>query len=212
MEWLTEDVIKIALAMLVGGLIGAEREYRDKAAGFRTIILICVGATLFTIFSLQIGANSNPTRIAANIVTGIGFLGAGTILQQRGRIAGLTTAAMIWLAAALGMGIGAGAYHLVGAASVAVLIVLWFFPTLERWIDNIRHVHIYEVTLSPEKAGKIEALDESLRAHSLRVVEHRRHKSADRIVCTWHAIGRPRNHDLWVAEVMRDPDIEALKY
>jgi len=77
MTMILEDVIKLLLAILIGGLIGAEREFRDKAAGFRTIIFICVGATLFTLFSLKLGGDEDPVRIAANIVSGVGFLGAG---------------------------------------------------------------------------------------------------------------------------------------
>ena len=90
MTILLEDVIKLLLAVLVGGVVGAEREFRDKAAGFGTIILICVGATLFSIFSLKLGSDRDPVRIAANIVSGVGFLGAGVILQAGGRILGIT--------------------------------------------------------------------------------------------------------------------------
>ncbi len=133
-----EDIIKLLLAVLVGGLIGAEREYRDKAAGFRTIILICVGATLFTIFSLRLGGGEDPVRIAANVVSGVGFLGAGAILRDAGRVMGLTTASTIWLAAALGMGIGGGHYLLSGVAALAVLIILWLFPRIEARIDTVR--------------------------------------------------------------------------
>jgi putative Mg2+ transporter-C (MgtC) family protein len=107
MDILTENVIKIGIAILIGGIIGAERESRDKAAGFRTIILITVGSALFTIFSASMDRGFTRTRMAANIVTGIGFLGAGAIVREHGRIGGLTTAATIWLSAALGMGIGA---------------------------------------------------------------------------------------------------------
>ncbi|HQN43268.1 MAG TPA: MgtC/SapB family protein, partial [Anaerolineaceae bacterium] len=92
-----EDLLKIVLAVLVGGLIGIEREYRDKAAGFRTLIFICVGAALFTILSVRLAGDKDPTRIAASIVTGVGFLGAGVILRDGGRVIGLTTAAAIWL-------------------------------------------------------------------------------------------------------------------
>jgi putative Mg2+ transporter-C (MgtC) family protein len=89
---LTENIIKIGFAVLIGGIIGAEREFRDKAAGFRTIILITVGSALFTIFSASMDPGFTRTRIAANIVTGIGFLGAGAIVREHGRIGGLTTA------------------------------------------------------------------------------------------------------------------------
>ncbi len=136
---LPEDVIKLLLAVLVGGLVGAEREFRDKAAGFRTIILICVGAALFTMFSLKLGGDMDPVRIAANIVSGVGFLGAGAIMRAGGRVLGITTASTIWLAAALGMGIGGGYYLLSGAAAGIILIVLWILPALERLIGNTRH-------------------------------------------------------------------------
>ena len=92
---ITNEMLKLGLAVLIGGVIGAEREFRDKAAGFRTIIFITIGATLFTIFSSILAGDKDPTRIAANIVTGIGFLGAGAIIREGGRVAGLTTAATI---------------------------------------------------------------------------------------------------------------------
>src|SRR5574338_1298647 len=124
MDTLTENLIKIGIAVLIGGLIGAEREFRDKAAGFRTMILITVGSALFTIFSMSMDPGFTRTRIAANIVTGIGFLGAGAIIREHGRIGGLTTAATIWLSAALGMGIGAGKLMLVLLATLAVIVIL----------------------------------------------------------------------------------------
>ena len=123
MSLLPEDIIKLLLAVLTGGLIGAEREFRDKAAGFRTIILICVGAALFTMFSLRLGGDKDPVRIAASVVSGVGFLGAGAILRSDGRIVGLTTASTIWLAAALGMGIGGGQYLISGLGAIVVLLV-----------------------------------------------------------------------------------------
>jgi len=140
---LVENILKLGMAVLVGGLVGAEREYQDKAAGFRTIILITVGSTLFTIFSLSMDPGFTQTRIAANIVTGIGFLGAGAIIREHGKIGGLTTAATIWLAAALGMGIGAGELKFVSASTGVVLVVLLVFPFIERRIDSsVNRAHI----------------------------------------------------------------------
>ena len=123
MELLIENIIKIGMAVLIGGIIGAEREFRDKAAGFRTIILITVGSALFTIFSMSMDPGFTRTRVAANIVTGIGFLGAGAIVREHGRIGGLTTAATIWLSAALGMGIGAGELIFVAVSTFIVINV-----------------------------------------------------------------------------------------
>ncbi|MBN1427379.1 MAG: MgtC/SapB family protein [Anaerolineae bacterium] len=205
-----EDLLKLGLAILVGGLIGAEREYHDKSAGFRTIIFICTGATLFTIFSIRLAGDSDPTRIAANIVSGVGFLGAGTILRDAGRVMGLTTAATIWLAAALGMGIGGGHYAFVGTATVAIMIVLWFFPSLERVIDNIRDHRAYEVVcpLAPEKFEEIEALFKSC---GLKVLSRKRLKSGDAMQCTWEVAGAPKNHTAVAEKLFAHPDIREFR-
>src|SRR3954470_24605244 len=127
-------LIKLLLVILVGGLIGAEREYRSKSAGFRTMILICLGSFLFTTFSKMVTVDS-PDRIASNIVTGIGFLGAGVIFKSDNRVNGITTAATIWAVAAMGMGIADGLYGLVGVATVIVLSALLLLEKLEAIID-----------------------------------------------------------------------------
>lgn len=205
-----EDLIKLGVAILVGGLIGAEREYHDKSAGFRTIIFICTGATLFTIFSIRLAGNSDPTRIAANSVSGIGFLGAGAILRDGGRVVGLTTAATIWLAAALGMGIGGGHYIFVGVATLGVLIVLWIFPGMERLIDNLRDHRTYHVVcpLIPEKFDEIEAL---IKACGLRIVSRKRLKSGDTMLCTWETIGTPKKHAAAAEKLFAHPDVREFR-
>src|SRR5215203_338064 len=119
-------LFRFFLVIIVGGLIGAEREYRSKSAGFRTMILICLGSFLFTTFSIHISGGTND-RIASNIVTGIGFLGAGVIFKSDNQIKGLTTAATIWATAALGMGIADGEYILVLVGTVIVLTSLFLF-------------------------------------------------------------------------------------
>lgn len=208
---LAEEVLKLLLAMLVGGLIGAEREFRDKSAGFRTILLITVGSTLFTIFSLDIGSETNPTRIAANIVTGIGFLGAGTILREGYRVTGLTTAATIWLAAALGMGIGAGRYALVFIATGLTLLVLGVFPSFERWLDRTRETVTYEVSL-PIGSPKRKTLHETLQSHGLQVYHEREIKIGDQALVTLRATGRPESHQRALESLFQDPDIIEVKY
>ena len=107
---LPEVALKLLTAVLVGGLIGIEREYSSKAAGFRSITLICIGSTLFTILSQHLGSNGNADRIAANIITGIGFIGAGVVFKDGFSVTGITTASSIWATAALGMAIGSGDY------------------------------------------------------------------------------------------------------
>ena len=159
MNMVAVDIFKLLLSVLIGALIGAEREYRDKTAGFRTIIFICVGATLFTILSFKIGGDNDP-RIAANIVSGIGFLGAGVILREKGRVVGLTTAAMIWLTAAVGMGIGAGKYTISCVAAVIIMAILWLFPSFENIIDRARETRFYEIVcgLKYDKAVELQNL------------------------------------------------------
>jgi len=121
------ELFSLILAVVLGGVIGAERETRGKWAGLRTNILICLGAAIFTIISRKIVAGEQDTvaRIAAQIVTGVGFLGAGAIIQDRGGVHGLTTAATIWLVASIGMACGAG-YHLLAVISTAIAVVVLF--------------------------------------------------------------------------------------
>src|SRR5262249_47177212 len=127
-------LVRGAFAVLCGGIIGIEREQRGKPAGFRTTILICLGSTLYMLtgellFSGQKLSGVDPTRIAAQVVTGIGFLGAGTIVHARGAVTGLTTAASIWVVAAIGLLIGAG---FPGLGLLTTLLVLAALEALRR--------------------------------------------------------------------------------
>ncbi len=207
---LPEDVLKLLLAILIGGLIGAEREFRDKVAGFRTNIFICVGATLFTIFSVRLGGDREPARIAANIVSGVGFLGAGAILRGRGRIVGLTTASTIWLTAGLGMGIGGGYYIIVITATVIVLIVLWLFPFLERLIDNLRHATAYEIICSLD-ACSAEEIHKLVKDSGLHLVDGKRAKSNEDMVLNWTIAGNPMNHEQLVDKLFAHPGVKSFK-
>ena len=112
MDTITAELLKVVLSVLAGALLGLEREIRRKPAGFRTLALICLGATVFTICSYKMGGLNNADRIAANIITGVGFIGAGVIFRHNVSVSGITTAATIWVAAAIGMLIGIGYYWL----------------------------------------------------------------------------------------------------
>jgi putative Mg2+ transporter-C (MgtC) family protein len=117
--------LKLLIAILTGGGIGLEREFRGKPAGLRTNILICVGSALLMDLSIRVaGPGGDPGRIAAQVVTGIGFIGAGTILHTRGTVSGLTSAATIWVVAAIGLTAGAGYHFEALAATATVMIVL----------------------------------------------------------------------------------------
>jgi putative Mg2+ transporter-C (MgtC) family protein len=125
---------RLIVAAVLGGLIGLEREYHGHPAGMRTHLLVSVGAATFTVLSIEAfkGPGTDPARIAAQIVTGIGFLGAGAILKDRGGIRGLTTAASLWAVSAVGMAAGAAAWGVAVAASLIVLVSLWPLHVLER--------------------------------------------------------------------------------
>lgn len=139
-----DDLTKLLVALLIGAIIGAEREYRTKSAGFRTVILITVGSTLFTIIS---NVMSNDARVASNIVTGIGFLGAGAIFKEGANIKGLTTATTIWISAAIGMAIGVGQYDFAFVAVGIVMVVLLGFSWLPHMIERINTEQMYKITI-----------------------------------------------------------------
>ena len=169
-----ENLGRLALAAALGGAIGFERELRDREAGFRTHMLVCIGSALFTIVSaygfrefLTSGdqvVRADPTRIAAQIVTGIGFLGAGAIIRQGVSIRGLTTAATLWVAAAIGMAAGAGYYAGAVLGTIVTLIALWplrrlAFPVFERLRPEERSM-IIELRPDTKAAQLLAALEE----------------------------------------------------
>ena len=133
----TDLLGRMFLAAALGAIIGLERELRQKEAGLRTNILITMGSALFTIMSIEIsGPDGDPGRIAAQIVTGIGFLGGGAILHTKGAIQGLTTAASIWMNAAIGVAAGAGRYRLAIVATTVTLVTLVALVPVDRWLEK----------------------------------------------------------------------------
>jgi putative Mg2+ transporter-C (MgtC) family protein len=136
MNW-SSDVLSLILAAVFGAVVGIERELSGKAAGLRTNILICLGAAVFTIISRYMAANQDSlTRIASGVVTGIGFLGAGAIIQDRGGVHGMTTAATIWVVAAIGMACGARYYALAILTTLIALAVLLVLKIAERPLEH----------------------------------------------------------------------------
>jgi len=154
-----QALISILLAAFVGALIGLEREYHDKTAGLRTMILIATGSALFTIMSGVIGTEVDPARVAAAVVSGVGFLGAGAVIKAGMNIRGLTTAASIWLVASLGMGMGAGAYVLTGGVTILMLLVLWILPFFERRIDAMHEFLSFTITIKNTDRQEEKLLD-----------------------------------------------------
>jgi putative Mg2+ transporter-C (MgtC) family protein len=141
-----EDIVKIFVSMVAGSIIGAEREYKSKNAGFRTITLITIGATLYTLLSREI-AGGKDFHVVGNIVVGVGFLGAGAIFKEGTSVSGLTTAATIWISAAIGMAIGAGEYVFAGITLITVLIILLGFSGIQGIIDSKNAEKYYKICI-----------------------------------------------------------------
>lgn len=206
-----EDFIRLGVALLIGGIVGAERERHKKAVGLRTLILISVGSALFMILSIRISIlwGGEPSRIAANIVSGIGFLGAGVILEERGRVVGLTTAATIWLTAALGMAAGAGEYILAVGATVISIIVLILFTRFEEHLNISSEGRTYRIT-TKTSWDKYKQLKTLFKEHHLPIDANKQEKDENDMVCTFEVYGQTKHHDKIVQKLMADKEIKEL--
>jgi len=191
MEILEEDVIKILFAVLCGGVLGFEREYQNKSAGFRTIILITMGSTIFTMVSQRIGGSDD--RIAANIITGIGFIGGGVIFKGSFDVKGLTTAAVIWVAAAIGMLIGIEHYLLGVSLAVFVLLILSLFGKMEDLIDISNHRKKYFLTFSNADLGNVEKVEDLVKQHNLKAIQKDISKKDSRLKLSLEVAGNKKN-------------------
>jgi len=205
-----EIAMRLLLSFAIGSAIGIEREYRSKAAGLRTMIVICLSSTIFTEISLNIGANS-PDRIAANIITGIGFLGAGVIFKDGLTISGITTATTIWIAAALGMAVGAGEYFIALVGSGVVLIVLTIFEKFKMWIISIHQSRTYRITF--QAGGKsVLDLNEEINKLKLEYRQERDMKNGESTILVYEISGREKYLDDLNAYLKNDPRITSYEY
>jgi putative Mg2+ transporter-C (MgtC) family protein len=205
-----EDITKLLISLLIGSIVGAEREYRSKSAGFRTLILVCVGSTLFTIFSIRIGVG-NPDRIAANIITGIGFLGAGAIYRGETGVSGLTTATMIWMSAALGMGVGAGEYTICCVATAVIIVVLLGFNKLEKLIDDTHQNRTYKIVCDFDEhiLAKYEAI---FTEYNLKNRVGKKSRKGNQITGIWQLQGSLKNHNLLTQKLVNDHHIQEFEF
>jgi putative Mg2+ transporter-C (MgtC) family protein len=202
-----EMLVKLLLALLVGILIGFEREYHEKAAGLRLLPIVCIGALLFTLIAGVSGNKFVNPQVAAGVVTGVGFLGVGVILRERGQVSGLTTAAAIWISAALGMGIGLGYYPLVGMTAALVLLILWISPLLQLPINSQAHDSFtYELT-APFDEGHYTRCMQQFKENDLTIIKHRIGKKGTDMVCFWQSVGKPQGHDRLQRAFMLDPEV-----
>jgi putative Mg2+ transporter-C (MgtC) family protein len=203
-------LLRLGLAVLLGGAIGFERELSGKPAGLRTNILICVGATLFTVLSLKLaGARGDPARVAAQILPGVGFIGAGTILHARGAVTGLTSAATIWVVAAIGMALGGGAYTEALGTTLLVMLVLAGLGYLETHVA-LRATHArLQIHAKPE-VGALEELETIVRRAGLDLtrVESRR-ENVD-LVIEFEVRGPKRLHDQVMIAILHHSSVRTV--
>lgn len=206
-----EIIVRFLLAALWGGLVGIEREYRSKSAGFRTMTMISMGACFFTMMSTLLGAPGNPDRIAANVVTGVGFLGAGVIFRGDTRINGITTSATIWGVSAIGMGIGAGYYFASACGSLLILFVLAILPYVENIIDVLNQTRVYSVKylVADDQLLQIEQL---LQENKLRYKLTRQLKDGPEVSVSWQVRGHVDRHRRFINALLHDEKIKRFEY
>ena len=193
-DFIYDNSIKLLVSLLLGALIGAEREYKGRNIGFRTIILITLGSTLFTILSFILGKDSDPARIASNIVTGVGFLGAGAIFRDGASVRGVTTASIIWISAAIGMACGIAQYEFAVMVTITVLLILLGFAGMQKFIDRYNQEMIYKITIANNLELKAE-IEQTLRGFKLRYTPLSYTKINDEIILDYEVSGAQTNHE-----------------
>lgn len=220
MELVLSDLWRLLAAIAAGALVGLERELADKPAGFRTNVLVCLGAALFTLISVRLADSAvvtesafrpDRTRIAAQIVTGVGFLGAGAIIRKRGSVVGLTTAATIWAVASVGMAFGAGEWVVGFLGTVLTTVVLMCLGIVEARIAALRSVSRFVLEFEGPHENATATLDRLLRTHNVRRRAWRAYKRNRGIRGRLVARGRPEALDALEMGFLAEPTIRAVK-
>ena len=207
-DFLQNEIGKLLIALLIGAVIGAEREYRTKSAGFRTVILITVGSCLFTMIS---NLMSNDARVASNIVTGIGFLGAGAIFKEGTNIKGLTTATTIWISAAIGMSVGIGQYTFAFSALGIVMVVLLGFSWLPHWIESVNSELNYLIVIEKNDHFFITDVEKLIEEQSLKFNCNRQKKINHQIKLLFTISGSQAAHSKLKEELFKNENITSFE-
>jgi putative Mg2+ transporter-C (MgtC) family protein len=215
-----ELVLRLLCAVVMGGTIGWEREISNHSAGFRTHILVCVGSALIMLLSIygfgafaeETNVRMDPARLAAQVISGIGFLGAGTILHSGMTVRGLTTAASLWVVAAIGLSVGAGFYLPAAVVTVIVLTSLLILNRIEGWILKSRKTRQIQVTTLPD-VDMIRRLNRLFRDHDVTVrqmsVTDQQESSFLRFTCTLS--GKRKDWlDLLLADISRCEGVHSV--
>lgn len=216
-EFLTGDVQKVLLSAVFGAVIGLEREWSGKAAGFRTMMLVSIGATLFTIVSFNMAVldfkhNSDVTRIASNIATGIGFIGGGIIFRGDKSVHGLTTAASVWAAAAIGMAVGIGDYTLATVTTVIVWGVLVVFYHITKGVEFLIETKEYHLIVTHAPVSSMPDLHEFCNSKRCRMVKSKVMKQGDTLVLDWTVRASRSLHKEAITKMIADERVLQLRY
>jgi putative Mg2+ transporter-C (MgtC) family protein len=205
-----EEAIQVSIAFIIGAILGIEREFRSKPAGFRTMILISVGSCLFTILSKEAGGTGASDRIASNIVTGIGFIGAGVIFKEGISVNGLTTAALIWVTAALGMAIGYHDYPVALVVSSMVVLTLFVLEPVQRYIIRLNRVKDYRIRILGGNTHFRADLEEFFHANGLTYRCMKVVKENMEPVFIYRISSPDRNYDLVNQFLLQHPEVKAF--
>ncbi len=205
-----ELLLQLLLATLLGGAIGLERELSGKPAGLRTNILICVGAALFTALSMKMSlGRGDPARVAAQVLPGVGFIGAGTILHARGSVTGLTSAATIWVVAAIGMALGAHAYEEALGTALLVVLVLHGLGWLEGFLAR-QATHSRLLIHARPEATTVEELESLVRRAGLEIERTMSRRENVDLVVEFELRGPKRLHDQVLVGILHHPSVRAV--
>src|SRR5438445_4421435 len=201
---------QLALGTILGGAIGLERELGGKPAGLRTNILICLGSVLYTKLSVAMAAgNADPTCIAAQIVTGVGFIGAGTILHARGAVVGLTSAATIWVVAAIGVALGASSYWEAAGTTLLVLVVLQGLGRVERLVARQSTQSTLLVHARPDPTA-LDELEAVVRRTGLEIERQASRRENVDLVIEFTLRGPKRLHDEVMIALLHHPGVRTV--
>lgn len=203
-----EAAFRLLLSFVVGTAIGFEREYRSKAAGLRTMIMICMGSTIFTLISEAMNVSD---RIVSNIVTGVGFLGAGVIFKDGLTVTGLTTASTIWISAALGIAIGTGEYFITGVGSIIVLIVLALLEKLQLVIEHLHQDRTYKINCKKDGA-LIDPLEQELKRLKLFFRKRRDLKMKDSSFLMYDVAGTEKKLEAFNSFLKNNNEVISYEY
>lgn len=214
-EIYNEDILKVLIAVLLGTIIGFEREWRGKPAGLRTLGLVAGGAALFTVVSQHMGEMSGGadiTRIASNVVQGVGFLGAGIIFRGNNNVKGLTTAATVWVSAAIGMAAGIGSYSVAAVSTAVVWAVLVIMHRAELLLIRFSETLTYKVSFHEAHSADDIRYEHYFSEKGYTLDTTRYDKKEGSVVVHWTVSASRKKHELAVNKLLNDDKVTELEY